>query len=82
MAIGKIFTTAFSIGSGGSGGVFGPSVVIGGALGGAVGKTFHILIPTVVTNPGAFVIVGMAGFLTAVSNNPISTNIFFTAMTD
>ncbi len=62
LAIGKIFTTSFSIGSGGSGGVFGPSVVIGGALGGAVGNLFHLLIPTVVTQPGAFVIVGMAGF--------------------
>jgi CIC family chloride channel protein len=34
LAFGKILTTSFSIGSGGSGGVFGPSVVIGGALGG------------------------------------------------
>mgnify|MGYP006286894491 FL=1 len=82
LAIGKIFTTAFSIGSGGSGGVFGPSVVIGGALGGAVGKIFHMLIPTVVTNPGAFVIVGMAGFFTSVSNTPISTIIFVSEMTN
>ena len=82
LAIGKIFTTSFSIGSGGSGGVFGPSVVIGGALGGAVGKIFHLLIPTVVTQPGAFVIVGMAGFFTAVSNTPISTIIFVSEMTN
>ena len=33
LAVGKILTTSFSIGSGGSGGVFGPSVVIGGAMG-------------------------------------------------
>ncbi|MEH0019992.1 MAG: chloride channel protein [Desulfobacter sp.] len=82
LAIGKIFTTAFSIGSGGSGGVFGPSVVIGGAMGGAVGKIFHMLMPTVVTQPGAFVIVGMAGFFTAVSNTPISTIIFVSEMTN
>ncbi|MCA1795388.1 MAG: chloride channel protein [Desulfobacteraceae bacterium] len=82
LAIGKIFTTSFSIGSGGSGGVFGPSVVIGGALGGAVGKIFHMIIPTVVTHPGAFVIVGMAGFFTAVSNTPISTIIFVSEMTN
>ena len=62
LAVGKIFTTSFSIGSGGSGGVFGPSVVIGGAMGGAVGKVFHKLMPTVVTEPGSFIIVGMAGF--------------------
>jgi CIC family chloride channel protein len=75
-------TTSFSIGSGGSGGVFGPSIVIGGAMGGAVGKTFHQWIPSVVTEPGAFVVVGMAGFFTAVSNTPISTIIFVSEMTN
>jgi CIC family chloride channel protein len=82
LAIGKIFTTSFSIGSGGSGGVFGPSIVIGGAMGGAIGKLFHMLIPTIVTQPGSFVIVGMAGFFTAVSNTPISTIIFVSEMTN
>ena len=82
LAIGKIFTTSFSIGSGGSGGVFGPSIVIGGAMGGVVGKVFHQIMPGVVTEPGAFVVVGMAGFFTAVSNTPISTIIFVSEMTD
>lgn len=82
LAIGKIFTTSFSIGSGGSGGVFGPSIVIGGAMGGAVGKIFHIFIPTIVTHPGSFVIVGMAGFFAAASNTPISTIIFISEMTN
>jgi len=82
IAVGKIFTTSFSIGSGGSGGVFGPSVVIGGCLGGAVGKAFHAIMPNVVSEPGAFVVVGMAGFFTAVSNTPISTIIFVCEMTN
>ncbi len=82
LAIGKIFTTSFSIGSGGSGGVFGPSVVIGGAMGGVVGKIFHRIMPVIVTDPGAFVVVGMAGFFTAVSNTPISTIIFVSEMTN
>jgi len=82
LAIGKIFTTSFSIGSGGSGGVFGPSIVIGGAMGGVVGKLFHQIIPGVVAEPGAFVVVGMAGFFTAVSNTPISTIIFVSEMTN
>jgi CIC family chloride channel protein len=81
LAFGKILTTSFSIGSGGSGGVFGPSVVIGGAMGGVVGKIFHMVMPGVVTEPGAFVVVGMAGFFTAVSNTPISTIIFVSEMT-
>jgi len=82
LAIGKVLTTSFSIGSGGSGGVFGPSIVIGGAMGGVVGKVFHQIMPGVVTEPGAFVVVGMAGFFTAVSNTPISTIIFVSEMTN
>ena len=82
LAFGKILTTSFSIGSGGSGGVFGPSIVIGGAIGGAVGKAFNSVMPNVVPQPGAFVVVGMAGFFTAVSNTPISTIIFVSEMTD
>lgn len=82
LAFGKILTTSFSIGSGGSGGVFGPSVVIGGALGGAVGRIFHSVMPGIVTQPGAFVVVGMAGFFAAVSNTPISTIIFVSEMTN
>jgi CIC family chloride channel protein len=82
LAFGKIFTTSFSIGSGGSGGVFGPSIVIGGAMGGAVGKIFNFIMPSVVTSPGSFVIVGMAGFFAAVSNTPISTIIFISEMTN
>ena len=62
--------------------VFGPSVVIGGAMGGAVGRVFHTIMPGVVAEPGAFVVVGMAGFFTAVSNTPISTIIFVSEMTD
>jgi CIC family chloride channel protein len=81
IAMGKILTTSFSIGSGGSGGVFGPSMVIGGSLGGAVGKLFHMWIPGIVAQPGAFVIVGMAGFFAAASNAPISTVIMVSEMT-
>ena len=81
VAFGKILTTSFTISSGGSGGVFGPSVVIGGALGGAVGKIFAIITPGLVP-PGAMVVVGMAGFFTAVSNTPISTIIFVSEMTN
>lgn len=82
LAIGKMFTTSFSIGSGGSGGLFGPSIVIGAALGGVVGQLFHQVLPGVVGSPCAFVVVGMAGFFAAVSNTPISTIIFVSEMTN
>lgn len=81
VAGGKMLTTSFSIATGGSGGVFGPSVVIGGALGGAVGLAMQQLFPGMGIHPGAFVIVGMAGFFAAAANTPISTVIMVSEMT-
>jgi CIC family chloride channel protein len=73
VALGKILTTGLTIGSGGSGGVFGPSMVIGGCAGGALGILFHKLTPTLAPHPGSFVIVGMAGFFAAAAKTPFST---------
>jgi len=77
----KILTTCFTIGSGGSGGMFGPSIVIGGAFGGAVGMGIQQLMPHMAPYPESFVIVGMAGFFSACANTPISTVIMVTEMT-
>jgi hypothetical protein len=73
VAVGKMVTTGLTIGSGGSGGVFGPSMVIGGCLGGLVGGLFHQWLPHVVPDVGPFTIVGMAGFFAGAANAPIST---------
>lgn len=81
IAFAKMATTAFSIGSGGSGGVFGPAVVIGGALGGATGLVCQGLFPAMGIEPGAFVLVGMAGFFAGAANAPISTIIMVSEMT-
>jgi CIC family chloride channel protein len=81
IALGKIFTTALTIGSGGSGGVFGPSVVIGGCLGGAMGQYFHLLWPELVTQPQAYAIVGMAGFFAGCAHAPFSTIIMVSEIT-
>ena len=61
-ALFKICTTSLTIGSGGSGGIFGPSMVIGGITGAAVGLLLHGLWPNLVPQPQIFAIVGMAGF--------------------
>ncbi|NMC70532.1 MAG: chloride channel protein [Myxococcales bacterium] len=81
VGLGKMLTTGFSIGSGGSGGVFGPSMVIGATLGGAVGRLFHEVLPGVVQHPTTFAIVGMAGFFAAAANTPISTVIMVSELT-
>lgn len=77
----KILTTSFSIGSGGSAGVFGPSMVIGGSFSTAIGFLFQKLMPGIITNPVSFTIVGMAGFFAAVANTPLSTIIMVSELT-
>lgn len=81
IALAKIVTTSFSIGSGGSGGVFGPSIVIGGCIGGAVGLIAERFLPGLEIEPGAFVVVGMAGFFAAAAHCPISTLIMVGELT-
>jgi chloride channel protein, CIC family len=81
VAVGKILTTGLTIGSGGSGGVFGPSMVIGGCGGGALGIFLHWLWPALVPHPACFVIVGMAGFFAAAAKTPFSTLVIVSEMT-
>ena len=81
VGLGKIVTTSLTIGSGGSAGVFGPSMVIGGALGGVVGLVLHGWMPGVVTRVDVFVILGMASFFAAAANTPVSTLLIVSEMT-
>lgn len=81
VALFKIVSTSLTISSGGSGGVFGPSMVIGGCLGGAVGKLMHGIWPQVITQPATFAVVGMAGFFAGCARAPFSTILMVTEMT-
>lgn len=76
----KILTTSLTISSGGSGGVFGPSMVIGGCIGVATGRVVQDLGWKSIS-PGAFGIVGMAGFFAGIARAPISTIIMVSEMT-
>jgi CIC family chloride channel protein len=69
----KIVATSFTISSGGSGGVVGPSVFIGAMLGGAFGFLGHEIAPDWVLNPHSFVLVGMGGFFAGVAKVPIAS---------
>ena len=73
LAFFKILATSCTISSGGSGGVFGPSVFIGAMLGGAFGFFGHSLAPDWVINPNAFVLVGIGGFFAGVAKVPIAS---------
>ncbi|HEY9073396.1 MAG TPA: chloride channel protein, partial [Desulfobaccales bacterium] len=76
----KIAATSCTISSGGSGGVFGPSVFMGAMLGGAFGFLGHQLAPGWVVHPSAFVVVGIGAFFAGVARVPVSSIIMASEM--
>jgi CIC family chloride channel protein len=69
----KAICTSFTVGSGGSAGVFAPALVCGCALGAAVGIFFQGVLPEALgVKPGAFALVGMAAFVAAAVRAPLT----------
>lgn len=81
LAILKVIATSFTVGSGGSGGIFGPSLFIGGMLGGAFGILLNQVFPGLISAPGAFVLVGMGAFFAGAGNAPIASVVMVCELT-
>jgi len=81
LAATKILATSFTISSGGSGGVFGPSLFIGAMIGGGMGQVGHEWFPGIVAHPGAFALVGMGAFFAGVAKAPIGALLMVCEMT-
>lgn len=82
LASAKIVATSLSVGSGGSGGVFAPSLYIGAMVSGAVASALGALLPaSMVPEPGALVLVGMGGFFAGVAKVPVTSLILASEMT-
>jgi CIC family chloride channel protein len=79
----KIIATSLTIGSGGSGGVFGPTLFIGGMIGGTVGWLANHFAPGIVSQVdiAAFVLVGMAAFFAGVAHAPLGALLMVAEMT-
>jgi CIC family chloride channel protein len=77
----KILATSLTLGSGGSGGIFAPSLYIGALLGEAFGLIVHKIIPGTVIPPGAFALVGMASVFAGTSQAPMSAILLLFEMT-
>ncbi len=69
----KIVATCLTVGSGGSAGDFGPSLVIGGLFGGAFGRAAQLLLHDPRIEPGAFALVGMGTFYGGLAHVPIAS---------
>jgi CIC family chloride channel protein len=77
----KVLATSLTISSGGSGGVFGPSLVIGGALGAAFGELANAYVPGLAPPTAACIMVGMGGFFAGVAKTPFAAVIMVMEMT-
>ena len=77
----KIIATSVTLGSGGSGGIFAPSLFIGALLGEAFGKLISLIFPAIAIPPGAFALVGMAAVFAGTSHAPISAILLLFEMT-
>jgi len=77
----KILATSLTVGSGGSGGVFAPALVIGGMAGAATWLVFHTIGVIPETSPAPYVIVGMMAFFGGVGKVPIAVILMVSEMT-
>lgn len=80
--VAKILATSFTLGSGGSGGIFAPSLFIGAMLGGAYGYAVHALSPGITAQPGAYALVGMGAMVAGTTHAPLTAMLILFELTD
>jgi CIC family chloride channel protein len=76
----KLVATSVTLGSGGSGGLFGPTLFVGAVLGALVGKAAALVLP--VAPPAAYALVGMAAFVAGATHAPVSMVLMIFEMSD
>lgn len=77
----KILATSVTIGSGGSGGVFAPSLFLGAMLGAAFGTAVNNFFPSIAGPVGAYVIVGMGAVFASTARAPITAVVILFELT-
>jgi chloride channel protein, CIC family len=78
----KIFATCFTLGSGGSGGMFAPSLFIGAMTGGIYGMGIGYLFPGLTASPAVYALVGMGACFAGTALAPISAIFLLYEMTN
>jgi CIC family chloride channel protein len=68
----KIVASTLTIGSGGSAGIFGPSLFIGAMLGAAVGTFAQLILPNQQVSIASFMVIGMGAFYAGVAQAPVA----------
>jgi CIC family chloride channel protein len=78
---GKMLATSLTIGIGGSGGVFAPSLFIGAMLGSAYGQALHHVAPGVAGAAGAYGLIGMGAVFAGAARAPITAVVIMFELT-
>ena len=82
LMLGKILATSITLNTGGSGGVFTPSIYIGAVTGGAFGVALSGLFPDLALRPEAYALVGMGAVVAAATHAPITGILIVFEMTN
>lgn len=81
LLVGKMLATSLTIGIGGSGGVFAPSLFIGAMLGAVYGTGVHHLLPGTAGSVGAYALVGMGAVFAGAARAPITAVVILFELT-
>jgi CIC family chloride channel protein len=81
LMVAKMFATSLTIGIGGSGGVFAPSLFIGAMFGAAFGQTLAHLVPNLHGQAGAFGLIGMGAVFAGAARAPITAVVIMFELT-
>jgi CIC family chloride channel protein len=81
LLLAKILATIITLGSGGSGGIFAPSLFMGAMLGEAFGQVVHAVFPAITAPVGAYALVGMAAVFSGAAHAPITAILILFEMT-
>ncbi|MBN2013448.1 chloride channel protein [candidate division KSB1 bacterium] len=78
----KLLAASLTLGSGGSGGIFAPSLFLGAVAGGAFGELVHQIFPAYTASSGAYALVGMGAVVAGTIHAPISSILILFELTN
>jgi CIC family chloride channel protein len=81
LLLAKLLATMITLGAGGSGGIFAPSLFMGAMLGAAFGQVANALFPAITAPAGAYALVGMAAVFSGAAHAPVTAILILFEMT-
>jgi len=79
--VAKVLSTTATVGSGGVGGIFTPTLFLGASVGALAGALLHLALPGALSTPEAYALVGMGAFLAATTHAPLMSILMIFEMT-